>query len=169
VSIACRDCRGVRRCTDADADGFGRSLRFQPESKGGGGTWETAISAAPLSELAGSSSEFSWAVRVDEWDKSALMAGVIHADAECMTRGYALVHGHSLCMHGNTAPRRSWTSDDRADAYAQQPMPPLEKDTVLQVRVTADLQANTVRFAGACALCDGRRGGGGGAEGIAAD
>jgi hypothetical protein len=58
--------------TDADAEGFGRSLLLrstlpegvsEPKSSAG---WYAALSAEPLSELAGASSVFSWGVRVDE-------------------------------------------------------------------------------------------------------
>jgi hypothetical protein len=97
--------------------------------------------------LAGSSSVVSWAVRVDDWERSALMVGVIHVDAKSATLSDfgALDRGRGLYMEGNTAP--SGAADDGAVSWAWQEMPPLAQDTVLQVRVTADLMANTVRFA----------------------
>jgi hypothetical protein len=66
--------------TDADSEGFGRALSILPpagvtEERNPTG-WYAARSAAPLSELAGSSSVFSWAVRVDQWASSCLTVGV---------------------------------------------------------------------------------------------
>jgi hypothetical protein len=81
---------------DADPDGFGRSLQFQtelpvgetPEGPAPNG-WYTALSAAPLCELAGASPVFSWTVRVDEWGASDLMLGVVRVDAKCVAPSFS--------------------------------------------------------------------------------
>jgi hypothetical protein len=135
--------------TDADADGFGRSLQFRQSLPNGVvetvSSWPTIVSAAPLSELAGGSSVFSWAVRVDDWDGSALMVGVIRVDATSVAPEFG-VHekGHGAYMHHN-APTPS--GKHNLGTWATQKMPLVEEGTVQQIRATADLTANTVRFA----------------------
>jgi hypothetical protein len=64
---------------DADADGFGRVLHF-PSLRAG---CHAALSAEPLSELAGAAPVFTWAVRVDQWAGSSLTVGVAFEDTDC--------------------------------------------------------------------------------------
>jgi hypothetical protein len=57
--------------TDADANGFGRSIQFLTEPPAGEmedvatAGWNAIISSAPLSELAGGSPVFSWRIAVE--------------------------------------------------------------------------------------------------------
>jgi hypothetical protein len=46
--------------------------------------------AAPLSELVGGSSVFSWAVRVDEWNSNYVTVGVAFADAMVLPDRYGV-------------------------------------------------------------------------------
>jgi hypothetical protein len=134
---------------DADAEGFGRCLQFLPKLPAGEaeaeslGSWYTALSSVSLRELASDSPVFSWTVRVDEWDQSSLMLGVMSVDAKSVAPEFA-VHergrGVLLCSSSSvpSPTQGNWESPD---------MPLIEKGTVLKFRMTADLTANTLRFA----------------------
>jgi hypothetical protein len=110
--------------------------------------WYVALSAAPLSELAGDSSVFSWGVRVDEWD-SSLTVGVAFADAQIVAPGYGVcdkafgafvsAYGAPMAVHNRATVRRSgWKSES---------MPSISADAQWLFRLTADLTANTVAVA----------------------
>jgi hypothetical protein len=142
---------------DADADGLGRVLQFQGEAldltdeeKFEMG-WYAALSSAPLSELAGGSSVFSWGVRVDQWAGSSLIVGVASADASyggVPKAGVRQEYGALLGGVGNVpmaAHNRGLTAE--AGNWSTLTMPPLEANSVLLIRLTADLHANTLRVA----------------------
>jgi hypothetical protein len=150
--------------TDADADGFGRSLQFlrdppfgQSEEPSRVG-WYAARSAAPLSELADGSSVFSWAVRVDEWGDSALTVGVALADAKCVTVASGVcdnAFGATISINGNPCPRLAVSDTSRYESgglrwtYRDLPCQDLYpcEGAVWQCRLTADLTTNIVTVA----------------------
>jgi hypothetical protein len=131
--------------TDADADGFGRSIAFQREPPFGQmedrslSGWYAALSVAPLSELAGGSDVFSWAVRVDQW-QSALAVGVASADAACVAPGYGVCNKAYGVVLGNAVALPIPVHDTAEMAAAAQwkpnAVPTLAENTLFQVRLT---------------------------------
>jgi hypothetical protein len=138
---------------DANSDGFGRVLQWtenppagQTEAVNSSG----ALSAEPLSELAGGSSVFSWAVRVDEW-RSSVTVCVASADATFAPEKCGIcdktfgVYVPGLLYP--PVPMHAATRMPGADLWEAPTIPPPEKDARRQIRMTADLKANTVRVA----------------------
>jgi hypothetical protein len=98
--------------------------------------------------MVGASSVVSWAVRVDDWSRSALLTGVMCLDSKCVAPVFgANEQGFGVCLgNGSSAPRSS-RSRGVSGRWESANMPPVADGTVVQVRMAADLTANTARFA----------------------
>jgi hypothetical protein len=149
---------------DADGDGTGRSLQFLDKPPAGmseavaPGGWDAIHSVAPLSELSGTS--VTWGVRIDldsHWGYCLTVgvarptAKVLPGNAGADDQTYAVYQMNSIFrgVHANAPvdpPDDSPTDAPPPPAPPPAPPAPHEGQRMV-IRLTADLSANTVRFA----------------------